>query len=189
MGTQVCADTEVSVNDTNEQQPSTTETEAPVYNGSLGDIGSEVAPEVIESYWRNRQSQSDKAHAAEVRVLRERLEATSKSAPESTTQGNDMADMVTRLQKELEAERSARVADVRRAKYPLASQALGDEVLAQMDEAKLAGLNEALTPTIAAAPRMDSNNPARRTSGTKDPESMSKEELLAAFKATPYPGR
>jgi hypothetical protein len=145
-------------------------------------------PEDIEAYWRKRFSNSDKAHAAEAKVLREQLaalqsgKATEVASAESGAK--EMTDMVSRLQADLAAERAARVIDTRKAKYPAAAQALGDEVIVQMDEARLAGLNESLTVT---APRVDANNPARRMSGSKPIEDMTSEEVKALFKQSVLP--
>jgi hypothetical protein len=150
-------------------------------------------PEEIEAEWRNRISKSDKAHAAEARVLREQLAAAQAAkAPEGAQPSGDvkeMADLVKRLQQEVETERAGRAIDARKSKYPAASQALGDEVLAQMDEARLAALDASLDGDARTPRRVDLNNPARtRPAGSKSPDDMTIEELRAYLRTQPVPG-
>ena len=150
--------------------------------------------QACEAFWRNRQSQSDKAHAAEAKVLRERiaaLEAGSKgTAPEGAGTGSDtsgMDEVVKRLQVELENEKRLRITETRTAKYPNATKAIGDErVISQIDEARLASLEETLRPPTGSG--IDRNNPARRVTGEKPISEMTTEELKAHFRTIPVPG-
>lgn len=151
-------------------------------------------PEDIEAYWRTRTSGIDKkwrALEAENKVLRER-ESASKSGTESAgnATGTDAAnELVSRLQAELEAERKARISDTRAAKYPHAAKAVGDvNILAAMDEANLASLNESLTPVGTASRPTDPNNPGRTVKGPKPISEMTTEELKAHLRTQPVPG-
>lgn len=172
------------MSDTETEQSSTEEQKPSVYNGSLEGFDGEVTPESIESYWRNRFSQADRAHAAEAKALRERLDSTPRAQAQSNDEPNPLAGEVEALKKALEEERRS----VRRAKFPNAAQVLGEEYLATIDEARLAGLNEALAANVAP-PRIDNNNPARKVSAPKPRSEMTKSELLEAFRAMPFPKR
>lgn len=148
-------------------------------------------PEDIEAYWRKRFSNHDKAHAEETRVLRERAEAAERSQRQALTGQQQSSDesgryqsVIEDLQQRLDAERSGRVYDVRRATYPEASEAIGDPaVLTTMDEGRLAALNERLRLEASPAPRrVDANNPARPANAPPKPMSeMSKDELLGVM--------
>ena len=180
------------VSDETVQQPSSDETTtAPAYNGTLEGFTGEVTPAAIEAYWKNRTSGSDRAHAAETKVLRDRLaslEGAGGQPPKSSADASpEVAETIKRLQAEVLQERTARILETRRAKYPNAIAALGDDVAAQMDEARLAGLNEQLNAT--AAPKVDPNNPARRATGPKPISELTDAELRERFRATPVPGR
>lgn len=149
-------------------------------------------PDEIEAYWRKRISNSDKAHAASEKVLREQLAAAQGRAVEAASPGGgdskEMTDLVERLQREVAEERAGRAIDTRKAKYPSASAALGDEVLAQVDEARLAALNEQLVQERSPLP-VDRNNPGRRMpAGPKALDDMSIDELKAHLKTLPPPG-
>lgn len=100
-----------------------------------------------------------------------------------------MEALVKRLQGEVEQERAGRAIDTRKAKYPAASQALGDEVLAQMDEARLAALDASLDVDARTPRGVDRNNPQRtRPAGAKSPDDMTIEELKAHLRTQPVPG-
>lgn len=169
------------MSDNETEQSSTEQSQPSVYNGSLEGFDGEVTPEHIESYWRNRFSQADRAHAAETKALREQVAGGTAKQAETNAEANPLADEVKRLTEALQAERT----NTRRARYPNAAQALGEEYLATIDEARLAGLNEALSASVA--PRVDANNPARKVSAPKQSSEMSRDELLALFKSTPFP--
>lgn len=171
------------------QQSSTEETEtdetvAPEVSGAS-------TPEDIEAYWRNRISGSDKAHAAAEKVLRDQLAAAQGKTAQAAPTSDDATaykELATRLQTELETEKAARVTDTRSLKYPAAAQALGDPVLiAQMDEARLASLNESLRQD--ARRPVDPNNPGRVVKGPKALAEMSIEELKAHLRTLPVPTR
>ena len=116
------------------------------------------------------------------------LEGAGGQPPKSSADASpEVAETIKRLQAEVLQERTARILETRRAKYPNAIAALGDDVAAQMDEARLAGLNEQLNAT--AAPKVDPNNPARRATGPKPISELTDAELRERFRATPVPGR
>ena len=171
------------------QQSSADETgaaEAPEVSGAS-------TPEDIEAYWRNRISGSDKAHAAAEKVLRDQLAAAQGKTAQAAPTSDDATaykELATRLQTELETEKAARVTDTRSLKYPAAAQALGDPVLiAQMDEARLASLNESLRQDTYAPRPVDTNNPQRVVKGPKALADMSIEELKAHLRTLPVPTR
>ena len=169
------------------QQSSADETgaaEAPEVSGAS-------TPEDIEAYWRNRISGSDKAHAAAEKVLRDQLAAAQGKPAQAASADGDVTayrDLAKQLQTELEQERLARVTDTRTAKYPAAAEALGDTALiAQMDEARLASLNESLRQDTYAPRPVDTNNPQRVVKGPKALADMSIEELKAHLRTLPVP--
>ena len=149
--------------------------------------------EEAEAYWQKRISGKDRAHNAAEQALRQELESL-RAAQAGTTQGAGGQSSggtttgpnpeVTRLQQELERERSARVVDTRKAKYPaLAGAGTPDAVFAAADEATLARLNaladdgQTMTGAFApTAPRRDAAAPP------KPINEMSKQELQAALK-------
>ncbi len=168
--------------------PAEKKPDAPADDAAAKDDKPAATPEEVEAFWKNRQSNSDKAHAAEAAALRETISSLqgAAKAPESG-QSADSTAIVEGLQKQLAEERQLRVVDTRAAKFPEAAKALGDDrVLAQMDEGRLANLNESLTPT--APPRFDANNPARSTaSGEKPLDQMNVDELKAHLRTIPVP--
>lgn len=146
--------------------------------------------EEVEAIWRNRFSQRDKAHNAELQSLREQLNALqqSASAQPPADGSNPDAGYKSRYEqtlKELEQERQQRVITERRMKFPaLASEVPADdpswtvardETLARLN-ANLAAISSPPAPTGP----IDRNNPRRDApgSGTKDLTQMSKDELL-----------
>jgi hypothetical protein len=150
------------------------------------EVSGAVTPEDIEAYWRKRFSNSDKAHAEETRVLRQRLaalEAQAQATPGSTPPPELEAryqQMVKELQQKVAETERSRVVDTRRAKYPAAAENLGDDaVIAAMDEARMAALNERLT-LEAPTRRIDANNPAKSAAGLpKQLSEMTADELRA----------
>jgi hypothetical protein len=135
-------------------------------------------------------SNSDKAHAAERKVLQEQLESVKttpgtgdSTAGEASTQA--LQEMTRRLE---QAELRATAAELK-SKYPTAVEAVGGSVAASMEEARLAALNESLNFDASVPKRVDSNNPARTTTEQKTPESMSLDELKNYIKTLEVPGR
>jgi hypothetical protein len=119
-----------------------------------------LTAEEVESQWKHRVSQKDRAHAAAEQALRDendalrrRLDAStaprSQSSGQPSSGGNDPA--VEALRQELdeqrkatEAERAARVIEQRKAKYPALARGVGDagnSIFSTADEATLAKLN------------------------------------------------
>lgn len=155
------------------------------------EVSGASTPEDIEAYWRNRQSKEQIAHNAEAKVLRDQLAALQgKTAQTAAAPADDAVykELATRLQTELEQERAARITDTRMAKYPAATQALGDPgLIAAMDEGRLASLNESLRQD--PPPRgVDLNNPQRVMKGPKSLNEMTTEELKAHLRTLPVPG-
>lgn len=152
----------------------------------------ERTPDEIEAIWRNRIAGKDRAHAAETSTLRQQLEeanrraaaAEARKAQEAAAEMSEAEQWKARAE---EAERRAaeierqRVLDVRTAKYGAAAEALDADVLAAMDEAKLAALNARLTGDEAPAPPLiDPNSPRRQSaSPAPSPREKSVEELEA----------
>jgi len=145
-------------------------------------------PEEVEAIWRNRFSQRDRAHNAEVDSLRQQMEALQRSVEGAAASGNPASGEPSykaryeQTQRELETERQARQTTERRLRYPaLAGEVAPDDPLwvASRDET-LARLNS----TFAAPPRpgptghVDANNPAREVISQKSASDMTKEELL-----------
>ena len=178
-----------------ESQQSSTEDKSTDTGSDAGesqDEGSgESTPADIEAYWKKRQSNSDKATAAAMKVLQGQLDVA--QAPKTTesgstdggSQANARADAAERRADEAEARATA--SDLA-AKYPNASKAVGRAVVV-MGEPELAALETTLD-FDATAPRItDKNNPARTTGeSSKSVEDMSLAELQEHFKSIPYEG-
>lgn len=164
-------------------------TQQPPVDGESTDEDASGAQSVaeVEAYWKNRVSQKDKGHLAAERALREeneslkkRLEAASSQATGSSGQPGD--DRALELQRQLEQERTLRLAAERRAKYPaLAERVTSPEMFASLDEATLAKLNAELDQEPGG--RIAPTSP-RRTAPTtpKRLEDMSKAELEAEMR-------
>ena len=161
---------------------------------------SNLSAEDVDAQWRNRMSQRDKAHAAELKALRDRQEASDrqlKALQDADEQrrlaGMSEAERVQaqnkQLQDDLAAERLGRVADVRRAKYPNIAGEFDDSVLAAMDDGRLADLNVRLGSAQTATPQslIDPNSAARSQPAVPNgsqPKTL--EELQVEFRRTPY---
>jgi hypothetical protein len=116
-----------------------------------------------------------RSHNEETRVLRDQLAALQAAAGQTTTQASQAvaatSEEAARWKaqaeanaKALEQERQARIVETRQAKYPFAAESLGDPgVIMSMDEARLAGLNERLSPPPATTRKgvMDANGAGR----------------------------
>lgn len=127
-----------------------------------------VAPAVrtveeVEAEYRNRISGKDR----EAQALRDELARLKENEQrrQSVAEAQRVAELgeVEALKRQVAEERAARISDTRRARYPQASETLGDEVLAAMDEGRLAALEARLTPEARSAPppRIDANSPPR----------------------------
>ena len=121
--------------------------------------------EEVESFWRNRISGSDRAHAATERALREQiaqLEQKAKALAEGKQPESDpRAARIAELERQLQQAEAQRAVDLRRSKYPNAAQSLGDGIVG-IDEATLAGLEERLAPQPPRSPVPQANNPSRQ---------------------------
>jgi len=120
--------------------------------------------EDVEAEYRSRISGKDREAAAlraEIARFTERDRA--QQAVTEAQRAQELGE-VEALKRQLAEERSAHVVDTRRARYPQASETLGDDVLAAMDEGRLAALEARLTPEArsAPAPRIDTNTPPRQ---------------------------
>jgi hypothetical protein len=163
-------------NTTPSADPATPDTGAaaePVVNETTSTTPSSV--EEVEAQWRNRMSQLDKAHNAEVEALRRTL--ADREAAEAKRRGEleqvrlaglSEAERVAAERDQyktlLEQERVGRVIDTRKARYPAAAQNLGDDVLAQMDEGRLAALETRLAGQTVNPPSLiDPNSAVRNT--------------------------
>jgi hypothetical protein len=145
-------------------------------------------PEEVEAIWRNRFSQRDRAHNAEVESLRQQMEGLQRSVEASQAgqpaQSGEPSYKARYEQtaRELETERQARQTSERRLRFPaLAGEVPPDDPMwASSRDETLARLNA----TFAAPPRpeptghVDANNPARQVVTSKTPNEMSKDELL-----------
>jgi hypothetical protein len=166
-----------------EEQPTTTEdTQSEAVEGKAPQ-----SVEEVEAIWKTRVSNKDKSHAAETKVLRDRLaalEATATAKAQSATEANSATDQwKTMYDAEVEArkrDQEAYAADVRSAKYPQAAEALDAMALVQMDEAKLAALNARLTEDeVPTGGPIDPSSPRRSQSPPKPVEAKSVAELEA----------
>lgn len=153
--------------------------------------------EELDAQWRNRMSGKDKAHKAESDSLRSQnaalqaqLEKDRSEREAARLAGMSEAERVAAerdaLKTQLEEERRARVVDTRKAKYPNIAADFDDEVIAAMDEAKLAALNERLAaaPQAGTPPSLIDPNSSARTlpAGQKPVSEKTREELIADLK-------
>lgn len=157
-------------------------------NGSTG-TPAEPQPQTVEevdAFWRNRFSNRDKSHNAEVAALKAQLEQFQSAPKAPDAQAGDGSagnSRVAELERELAAERSARMAATLAAKYPDAAAALGDDIT-KLPEERVAAINAVYSGGSApiidpnAAPRRAANIPAQ-----KPLEEKSKEELEADLRA------
>lgn len=147
--------------------------------------------EDVEAEWANRMSGKDKAHAAEIKALKEQhaaeLAAAGNSAHQLTeearakmTDAEALAAENATLKTSLEAERKGRVLDTRKAKFPAASESLGDDVVATMDEEKLTALEARLaTPGAVPPPAVPLSNTAAKTGGDQPITEKTSADLIA----------
>jgi len=146
---------------------------------------SESTVDEVDREWRNRMSKRDKAHAEETQALRRQIEeanareerrrrAEEEQRLQSMTEAERVAAERDALQRQLAEEKTLRIVETRSARYPAAAAELGDEVLAAMDEGKLAALNTKLAGQTATSPpsMIDPNSAARTTvpSGAGSPD-------------------
>lgn len=171
--------------------PTTPPTDSPPSAESDSPVG--LTAEEVDSRWRHRVSQKDKAHAAAETALREEIEtlrrqqAAASQAPSNGQAGggdNLYREQLAQKDRELEEERRLRTIEGKKAKYPaLAKQvgASGDSVF-NSDDATLARLN-ALAEDDPAVGTFASTTPRRTTPAPpKDLNSMSKAELEQELK-------
>lgn len=134
--------------------------------------------EDVEAIWQKRIAGKDRAHAAEVAELRRQLEVKSNTpAPPSVNETPEQR-RIRELEEEIAEERKTRIVETRKARFPKATEYLGDAVTAA-DEAKLAGLEALLAGEESApAPVIAPNSPPRGApKGAKPMEEMTKQEL------------
>ena len=146
-------------------------------------------PEEVEAIWRNRFSQRDRAHNAEVESLRRQVgelrgTGTPSAAADGTTPaGNSYKAQYEAAQQELEQVRREATVANRRAQFPaLAGEiAATDPVWASANEESLARMNALVgaPPRPAPAGPIDQNQPPRTPTGPRKAlDQMSKDELL-----------
>jgi len=145
-------------------------------------------PEEVEAIWRNRFSQRDRAHNAEVQSLQEQLAALKTSPPSQPPGGGGNPDdgykaRYEQTQQELQQERQLRAIEARRGKFPALAQevAADDPLWASAKDETLSRLNAtiAVPPPLPSTGPIDPNNPRRDARpATKDPMQMTKDELL-----------
>lgn len=145
-------------------------------------------PEEVEAIWRNRFSQRDRAHNAEVESLRTQMETLQRSV-EATQAGTPATGgepsykaRYEATARELETERQARQTTERRLRFPaLAGEIAPDDPMwvSSRDET-LARLNATFSAPPPAEPtgHVDANNPVRQTVTHKPAAEMTKDELL-----------
>jgi hypothetical protein len=147
-------------------------------------------PEDVEAIWRNRFSQRDRAHNAEVESLRQQLDEARRSADAKPTDGQAQPDSYKarfeQSQQELERERQARQVTERRLRFPALSQEVpaDDPMWVSGRDETLARLNATFTAPAPPPPtgHVDANNPSRSNLAPKPVAEMSKDELLAELK-------
>lgn len=151
----------------------------------------EPAPtaEQVEAEYKARLSGKDKAHAAETKTLRDRIAELEggRQAAQAAQAGSEQDADALRAQldqerKAFQQEREQHTAELRSTKYPFAAEALDPQVLASMDEAKLAGLEARLTPSRTPV-GMDPSTPPRNAVAPKPVEEKTSAELREDLRA------
>lgn len=148
--------------------------------------------EEVEAIWRNRFSQRDRAHNAEVDSLRTQLEDARRSAEGKPTgngqeqQPDSYKSRYEQTQKELEQERQLRQVTERRLRFPaLANEIPADDPtwVSGRDET-LARLNATFQQPAPLPPtgHVDANNPSRPNIVPRPVSEMTKDELLQELK-------
>lgn len=152
--------------------------------------------EEVEASWQHRQAQSDKAHAAESKVLRDQL-ASLQAAEDgrrreaetqrqaSMTAEQRVQDQINTLTQQLEEKDRNHVVELRTIRFPNIAAELDAPALAVMDEAKLAALEAKLTgqagspPQPSATSLIDPNSVTRQNGTPAQPREKTLEELRA----------
>jgi hypothetical protein len=139
--------------------------------------------EQVEAEYKARLSGKDKAHAAETATLRSQiaaLEASQKDSTQRTATENDaIKTELENTKKQLVQTQRDALVTTRAARFPNAAEALEPDVLASMDEAKLAGLEARLAPASAGLPPLASSTPAKASTAPKPQSEKTVAELEA----------
>jgi exonuclease VII large subunit len=142
-------------------------------------------PEQVEAEWSAKQAALGRQYAAENKALRDQIEAlrtaqqtTEQVATGSTSEAEALKRQLADMQKQLQQREQEYTANLRSTKYPHAAEALDPQVLATMDEAKLAGLEARLTPAFPGI-GIESSTPPRVSSAPKSIEDKTVDELKA----------
>lgn len=160
-----------------------------------GDPPTSLSVEELNAQWQHRVSQNDKAHAAEMKALRDQLSAKERAEADARRAGEEArragmseAERVAAerdaLRQELEQERAQRVIDTRKAKYPHIAADLDDQAIAVMDEGRLAALDARLSGGTAEPPSLiDPNSAGRPAPSSTKIEEKTSEQLKADLRA------
>ena len=155
-----------------------------------------LSAEEVDTRWRHRVSQKDKAHDAAEKALREENDALKRqletaSRPRSGGQSGDgessdaayLREQLAAKDREVEQERALRNIEAKRAKYPALAKSVGDSgsSIFNSDDATLARLNaladDESSPTFAPT------TPRKAAPGQpKSLNEMDKAELEAELK-------
>lgn len=130
-----------------------------------------TTPAVDEATWKKRLAGKDQALTAAQRERDQlRAEAQRLSAWKAEKEQADLTELeraqaeIKRFQSEAEAARAEATAARLAARYPLAAEALGDDI-GKLDETKVAELNGRLSAgtaeSVPAEPRIDPNSPRK----------------------------
>ena len=140
-------------------------------------------PEQVEAEWSAKQAALGRQYAAETKALREQLAAMQASqqqvlqtATGTQSEAEALKQQLAQEQAQRKAEREQYTASLRATQYPNAAEALDPQVLATMDEAKLAGLEARLSPSKFA---IDPSTPARVQTAPKSIDEKTLDELKA----------
>jgi len=166
----------------------TTSAEAAPPDDTVEDATPERTVEAVEAEYRARLSGKDRAHAAEKKALEDRIRELS-TADQQRKDGQ--MDEAAQLRAQLTAaEERAKVAEqqaqqasieARKARFPHAVEALGDDLVASASEEKLASLENRLKGGAAGDDQPILSNGSARPAGdpVKPTEAKTREELRA----------
>ena len=157
--------------------------------GNAGTPGDAAAPapksvEEVEAFYRYRQSQADKAHAAETAALNAQIAALKATPVAPSVDETPEQVRVRELEATLAQEREARQAAELRSAYPQTASVLG-EYVTKLPPEKLAAIEAMGSQEEQPGRIMDTNSAPRPmpgtpgTAGAKPTNEKSKAELLA----------
>jgi hypothetical protein len=151
-----------------------------------GDAAAATGPksvEEVEAFWKYRQSQADKAHAAETAELQRQLAEAQRGPSAPPVDETPEQSRVRELESKLAESERARQATELRSEFPMAASILGPNIV-NLPRESIAAIEAAADNGQAGGPPMIDPNMAARRGSAAAPAATplnekSKDELLA----------